>query len=121
MRELTITVPGLPPEAFNPNGRGHYMARHRASVQAHNDVKALVLEKGWQGPPMENAEIIIAWGYAKQRLRDADNFLARSKPLIDGLTRAGVIVDDNADRVTVHIAGFYKAQQNETIIGVKEQ
>ena len=97
------------------------MARHRASVQAHSDVKALVLEKGWQRPPMEKAEIIIGWGYAKERLRDPDNFLARSKPLIDGLTRAGVIVDDNANRVTFHIAGFYKAKQNETIIGVKEQ
>ena len=48
-------------------------------------------------------------------------FLARSKPLIDGLTRAEVIVDDSAQHVTYNLAGFYRAKQNETVITVKEQ
>jgi Holliday junction resolvase RusA-like endonuclease len=121
MRELTITVPGLPPEAFDPNGRGHHMARHRATVQAHNDVIAMVNVEGWQGPPMEKAEITLHWGYKIWRDRDSDNFLARSKPLIDGLTRARVIVDDSAQHVTYNLAGFYRAKQNETVITVKEQ
>lgn len=121
MRELTITVPGLPPKEFDPNGRGHHMARHRASVQAHSDIIALVREQGWHGPAMDKAEITLAWGYDKSRNRDSDNFLARSKPLIDGLTRAEVIVDDSAQHVTYNLAGFYRAKQNETVITVKEQ
>ena len=121
MRELTITVPGLPPKAFDPNGRGHHFARARATVQAHRDVIALVLEQGWHGPAMEKAEITIEWGYTLWRDRDTDNFLARSKPLIDGLTKAHVIVDDSALHVTYNLPGFYRTKQNETVFTVREQ
>ena len=42
MRELTITVPGLPPKEWSPNARTHWAPKAKVAVEAHSDVMALV-------------------------------------------------------------------------------
>ena len=120
MRELTITVPTLPPKEWSPNARTHWAPKAKVAVEAHSDVIALVREQGWKGNPMDAARIEVSWGVKDKRRRDTDNFVGRTKPYIDGLVLAGVLVDDSRYNVTYEFS-WHKADQSETVITVKEQ
>ncbi len=59
-------------------------------------------------------------GVKDKRRRDTDNFVGRTKPFIDGLVLAKVLVDDSRYNVSYEFQ-WHKAEQNETVITVKEQ
>ena len=120
MRELTITVPGLPPKEWSPNARTHWAPKAKVAVEAPSDVMALVKEQGWSGDPMDAARISVSWGVKDKRRRDTDNFVGRTKPFIDGLVLAKVLVDDSRYNVSYEFQ-WHKAEQEETVITVKEQ
>ena len=92
---LRIELNSLPPVEFSPNSRVHWRARHEAGVQAKNDVIALVREQGWAGPPLVGAVVRITWGLPTKMKIDWDNLIGRTKPLVDGLVDAGVLIGDS--------------------------
>lgn len=95
-QSLTITLP-LPPQQLKPNGRYHYMARHRATSQYRQSAYlAAKSEIARQRPFVAfykpTARVTAYWRTA--RTMDPDNLVATMKAAFDGLTDAGVWSDD---------------------------
>lgn len=82
----------------DPNARGHWRAkaeavkqwRHAARLAAHNS-----------GPVGYRALVTIEFTVPDRRKRDPHNWVATAKPIVDGLTDAGLWPDDTAAHVTV--------------------
>ena len=117
---IEITIPSLPPEEFSPNARIHWAVRGKAANQAYDDVIALVSEQGWNQDPIAGAHISVSWGVKDRRRRDTDNFVARTKPYIDGLIKAGVIADDSRFHVRYSFS-WHNASAPETVITIREE
>jgi Holliday junction resolvase RusA-like endonuclease len=58
-------------------------------------VWALILEQEYTGGIIENPIISIRWGLPDRIRRDWDNLIAMTKPVIDSLTMASILVDDS--------------------------
>lgn len=100
-RTITITVPGRPP---NPNRiRGHW-AKRNAIAQYWKAVAwgcaNEALPARWR--PLERATLEVVHVVPTRAARDHDNLVAGIKHCLDGLVRAGVVVDDS-DRVLVSV------------------
>jgi len=113
---FTVTEPGPLGRNLGPNSRAHWSARNRAT-QAARDEWGAALNRDW---PMDEIPFafdrvrltyrayfcrrpwtpadpyVSSYGY---RPKDADNFVASMKSALDGLVAAGLVVDDNAERV----------------------
>ena len=114
---ISITIGSLPPAEFSPNSRVHWRRRNEARLIAHDEIIALVAEQGWHGPAIDYAQVTVSWGVNDKRRRDTDNFVGRTKPYIDGLVHAGVLVDDSSRNV-IYQFQWHEAKQKETIITV---
>ena len=86
----TVTL-RWPDAALSPNGRVHYMTRHRA-VSKYRDLARYLGDgqKRLKDPVCGVLPIV-----ATRRRRDLDNVLASLKSAIDGLTDAGWWHDDH--------------------------
>jgi len=99
---ITVEILGLPPEECSPNARVHWTVRHLATTKARlNAGWQAIADKpdGWEAP--ERATLQYTFIVPNKRRRDADNFLARAKPFLDGLVDAGILKDDSAECLTV--------------------
>ena len=88
---FSITIPRLPPAECSPNSRVHWRAKGEAVAIAKDEAIAAVREMGWNSPPIQLALINVSWGVKDKRKRDTDNFVARTKPFIDGIVFTGVV------------------------------
>lgn len=68
--------------------------------------------------PYEKAHVFVTYYFPDRRRRDADNY--SGKLLMDGLTRGGIILDDDFKHVTLHLDGNIDAKNPRTEIVVKE-
>lgn len=67
----------------------------------------------------EKAKVTITYWFKDNRRRDPDNYCG--KLIMDGLTKAGVIVDDDFDHVTLMVRkGGVDKKNPRTEIEVKE-
>lgn len=80
-----------PPLSLSPNGRVHYMQKHRC-VKAYRDHARV---SGFNGRAIENPIVCVVPIVKVKRKRDLDNILASLKPALDGLTDAGWWKDDS--------------------------
>jgi len=115
---LSITIPRLPPAECSPNSRVHWRQKGEAVRIAKDEAIAAVKEQGWRGPPMQAALIQVSWGVKDKRKRDTDNFVARTKPFIDGIVQVGVLADDSRFHVRYQY-GWHEAKQFETTITIE--
>ena len=96
---MKIEIPSLPPKEYSLNWRGHWATRYEAGKQFKADVHYCALEARNKMPDfqtIEFAEIKLTFVVKEDRVRDADNWLARMKPGADSLVDAGIIAyDDN--------------------------
>ena len=105
---LVVEIPGLPPVACNPNARVHWSAKAKAAlswgetffyrlVDARN--RSGDAEK-WKG--LDKATVRFTFLVPQNRKRrDLDNLIAANKAAVDAIVRAGVIVDDDIERVSL--------------------
>ena len=119
MRTFRIELLHLPDPDLNPNKRLHWAKLRKAKSIAKDMVMGLVLEQGSPISPYAKANIAITFVAKGKRKRDVDNLFASMKPYIDGLVHAGVLVDDDAARVSYTIR-FERGDADNTIIEVKE-
>jgi len=91
-----LELPQLPRE-LNPNYRGHWTGRYKASVQAKHD--AFYAAKEIQLQHFNYLQIRVHIYAPNNNVPDPDNALAMAKPYIDGLVLAGVIDNDTKDQV----------------------
>jgi crossover junction endodeoxyribonuclease RusA len=80
-----------PDRALSPNGRVHYMVRHKAVRNYRETARYLGLgQKRLRNPLCAIVPLV-----ATRRRRDLDNVLASLKSALDGLTDAGWWDDDS--------------------------
>lgn len=92
---LDLTIPGLPPiNTAGPHGGSHW-ARTTTKRQWEGKVCAAVLEAlgRWPAQPLSRARVTIT--RASTREPDYDNLTQGGKFILDGLVKAGVLVDDS--------------------------
>jgi len=96
MTDSIHIVCDIPKKCLNPNTPCHYLTKSKAKKEAKNTVFFLAKhEVGNKPPRWEYATITIRGFYKDRRRHDADNLLASLKSHIDGLVKAGVLLDDN--------------------------
>jgi Holliday junction resolvase RusA-like endonuclease len=117
---MIIHLEHLPDRNLSPNARLHHMAIYQAKLSAKEEMYLRVMEHGRPSKPFEKAHITMTWIAKDKRRRDIDNLFSSMKGYIDGLVFAGVLVDDNADRVgyTLH---YERGEKDDTIIEVMEE
>ncbi len=116
---MRIVLKGTPKslnEYVGKNGGNAY--RHDKAMWTKLVYYAAKATKEIPPEPYEMADVEIMYYFQTRGRHDADNYAG--KFLLDGLTRAGVIVDDDLAHIRTHIAGSYDRREPRTIITVKE-
>lgn len=117
---MRITLKGCPPSLNQFAGRENVWKYRKAKTDWTNAViwqcKA---SKDRPARPYPLADVVIMYYFPTKTRHDADNYAG--KFLLDGLTRAGVIVDDDLDHIHLHIAGRVDRLNPRTVITVKEE
>ena len=116
---MRIELGQLPDRNLNPNKRLYFLNLHNAKRAAKEVAMGLVLEQGRPAIPYAKAHITITWVAKDKRRRDTDNMFASMKAYIDGLVEAGLLVDDDAMRVSYTLR-YERGTRNNTIIEVEE-
>jgi len=95
------------------------MALYQAKEAAKQEAAALVLAQGKPAHPYERAHITITWVAKDKRKRDIDNLHSSMKGYIDGLVAVGLLLDDDAMRVSYTLQ-YQQGEKANTIIEVEE-
>lgn len=115
----TVTLNIHPPEECSPNWRGHWAVKSRASRAAREAVKLSAHQA--DGGPYHKAHIHYHVICAAERPRDIDNWLARCKPMTDGLRDAGIIGADDHKHLSLSMTfEVNKNRAPSTVITVTE-
>ena len=115
---MKITLNGIPPSLNTTAGRGNVWEYRKKKAEWTERVYFACKVLGRSAPPFEKARVTITYYFADRRRHDADNYAG--KYLLDGLTKAGVIVDDDLKHITTTIVGEYDKQRPRTEITVEE-
>jgi len=96
--DIEIDLPYQRPP-LSLNGRMHWADKARWTKQLRDDAMVLAvkhrLPKG-----LAHVGIVLHWQATTRRQRDTDNPTPTLKALIDGLTRYGLVEDDDSGHVT---------------------
>lgn len=99
---ITITLP-LPHKHLSPNARVHWGRKSDAAKSARRAAKytamAMLADLRMDAPRMTSARVEYRFYFKTRARHDADNAIASMKASLDGLTDAGLWVDDS--RVTM--------------------
>ncbi len=116
---LRLELP-LPPKELSPNAGKKWNVHmiNRITQKAQSDTIALVREQIPRGRPLEQATVTVTFVVPDRRNYDKDNLIAASKPFLDGIVKAGVIVDDNWKVIDLEYKIEYQQRVRKTIIEV---
>ena len=116
---MIVVLRGIPPSFNTIVGRQNVWEYRKKKAEWTNAVKLSCLAcKDRPKNPFRRAEVTITYYFGDRRRHDADNYAG--KYLLDGLTKAGVIVDDDLRHITTTIVGEYDKQHPRTEIEVEE-
>jgi len=119
MKAIRITLPGVPPSINRFAGRKNVNDYRRAKDYWTGVVGwAVKTVKDRPRTPYKKAKVEILYYFPDRRRHDPDNY--SGKFLMDGLTAAGVIVDDDFGHVTLAVAGDVDRNYPRTVITVTE-
>lgn len=116
---MTVTIPGVPPSLNKFAGRENTWEYRENKKKWTWAVKAVCMaNKDRPKKPYPKAVVEITYFFQDQRRHDADNYAG--KFLLDGLTQAGVIVDDDLKHISTTIVGDYDKERPRTQIFIKK-
>lgn len=114
---MTITLKNTPPSINRFAGRANV---HEYREEKERWTKAVYLTakaaKTRPRTPYQRAAVEITYFFPNRNRRDPDNFAG--KFLLDGLTMAGVIADDDFRHIRLSVAGEYDKHNPRTVIRV---
>jgi Holliday junction resolvase RusA-like endonuclease len=113
--KTVIIVPGIPPSINR--WPGNPFKRQRLKTLWEREVWVSAYQSGATKLRLERARVRITYYFATQRRRDKDNYAP--KMLMDGLVKAGVLMDDSKDRVDLDW-GFARGEPERTEIVIVE-
>ena len=116
---IRITLRGCPPSLNAFAGRENVW-QYRKEKAAWTNAVIWQCKASKDKPPLPYAlaDVIIMYYFPTKARHDADNYAG--KFLLDGLTKAGVIVDDDMAHIRLHVAGSVDRRNPRTVITVKE-
>lgn len=114
---MTVTLKGVPPSLNEFAGRKNvWEYREQKKYWTHYTWAACRGCKERPKEPYPKASVCITYFFPDRRRHDADNYAG--KFLLDGLTKAGVIVDDDLKHISVAIYGEYDKKNPRTEITI---
>ena len=116
---MKITLKGVPPSLNKVVGRNNVWEYRKAKSEWTQLVEwSCKASKDKPVKPYEKAIVEITYYFPNRARHDADNYAG--KFLLDGLTKAGVIVDDDLKHITTIIKGEHDKKNPRTEIAVTE-
>jgi len=116
---IRLTIPGVPPSLNATAGRLNvwdYRANKKKWTEAV--MWAIRAAKARPERPYSRAVVTITYFFPTAARHDADNYAG--KYLLDGLTRGGVIVDDDLKHISTTIRGEIDRERPRTEIEVRD-
>lgn len=110
------TIPCIPPSNNKFIGRNAKYEYQKYKKQWATLIKSLC--QPVPPKPLINAEIHIHYYFPDNRRRDPDNY--SGKMILDGLTKAGIIVDDSFKIIRLFLSADVDKNNPRTEITVKE-
>ena len=116
---ILITLRGVPPSLNRFAGREN-TNEYRSAKKQWTDAVIWTVRGCRDKPekPYRMAAVEILYYFPDNRRRDPDNY--SGKLLLDGLTKAGVIVDDSFQHITLAVGGDVDRREPRTVIVVRE-
>lgn len=114
---MKITIKGIPPSLNKFAGRENTWEYRNAKATWTHLVWAMC-QKEKPKEPYKKALIEITYFFPTNARHDADNYAG--KFLLDGLTKAGVIVDDDLKHIQTFIRGEVDKKSPRTEITITE-
>ena len=112
---VRITLKGTPPSLNRFMGRTSSWEYRNAKKEWTNAV-AWLAKKQAPPKPYRMADVTLLYYFPTRIRHDADNYCG--KFLLDGLTQAGVIIDDDLSHIHLHIGGDHDKENPRTVITV---
>lgn len=114
---MRIELPGVPPSLNRVLGRENAWD-YRATKKKWTEAVCWMAKAERPPEPYRHARVTITYFFPTAARHDADNYAG--KFLLDGLTKAGVIVDDDLKHITTVIRGDVDRKRPRTVIEVEE-
>ena len=116
---MKIVLKGTPPSLNKFMGRENtWEYRAEKTCWTRAVLYAAKSAKGRTAQPLEKAEVRIDYFFRTAVRHDADNYCG--KFLLDGLTKAKIIVDDDFEHISLEVRGHVDKKNPRTEITVKE-
>ena len=117
---MTITLRGVPPSLNTVLGKDSGWTYRAEKAKWTRAVYYTALAcKDRPAEPYKRAAVEITYWFPDRRRRDADNYCG--KLLLDGLTKAGIIEDDDLRHIRLAIRGEYDKARPRTEITITEE
>lgn len=113
--KTTITINGVPPSLNKFAGRENSWEYRRLKADWTNIVRCLASQQR-QGKPAFRAKVIITYYFPTSARHDPDNYAG--KFILDGLTKAGIIVDDSFKHIKLELSGDVDRENPRTVVEV---
>jgi len=116
---IRITLKGCPPSLNKFAGRENaWKYREEKASWTNAVIWQCKASKDRPARPYPLADVVIMYYFPTRTRHDADNYCG--KFLLDGLTKAGIIVDDDMAHIRLHIGGDCDRANPRTVITVTE-
>lgn len=116
---MKITLKGVPPSLNTTSGRNNCCV-YRKAKQIWTEAVYIACIACQERPktPYQRAMVRIDYFFPDRRRRDPDNY--SGKFLLDGLTKAEIILDDDFKHISLSQHGFMDREQPRTELHITE-
>ena len=116
---MKIVINDIPPSDNTYKGRKNVWQYRSDKAWWTHELQILALyAKPINYKPPQKANVTVTYFFKTKARRDPDNY--SGKFLLDGLTKAGVIMDDCFDRINLILKGDYDKENPRTEIEIEE-
>lgn len=113
---MIYTIPVIPPSNNRYLGRENQWD-YRKEKKIWQDLVAMCCHPRPE-KPVEHAQVILTYFFPDKRRRDPDNY--SGKMVLDGLVRAGILVDDSFSHIDLLLRGAHDRKNPRLEIQIKE-